>query len=471
MIHLADLYLENQEINETLSEDTKELIQGESIAETRSNSPSIGFFAQEWDLNIEQFIPFSSSENWQNDSENGSNEQRDPVETAQETGLESLTNGPSDSEPAKDKDREASFSNENGFLITAPKDKEQFELVKDIREMLSHYQRASAALDAANSIQNEQLLEAEQQLHKKSEVLAQTSVGRFFSHFYHMCMEHLANRKLFHKFTFAVIPNLSYKQRTSFMDALWEKSLLKKKRRALLYSYVNQKSLLAAKSRDLVFKKIEADFSRREKALRTQKLKKEREAMQEELNQKRKEFEEIVMTRKKKKGEEEELLREMKEKQEKNYQKHVKAVQEIAKEFQETKEKNKTVEAEQKKQAEMEEKQKMRRYIQINKPKIIKRNDQAVKKVTYLASVKIRKEEEEKKERERIKEAVENYASRPNPQRDPYRLRQETEALSLKKQTGMDKADKVVLFKNDGFTVDGLMKDVRFKIGAALAVI
>ena len=33
----------------------------------------------------------------------------------------------------------------------------------------------------------------------------------------------------------------------------------------------------------------------------------------------------------------------------------------------------------------------------------------------------------------------------------------------------MDKADKVVMFKNDGFTVDNLMKDIRYKISAALS--
>jgi len=33
----------------------------------------------------------------------------------------------------------------------------------------------------------------------------------------------------------------------------------------------------------------------------------------------------------------------------------------------------------------------------------------------------------------------------------------------------MDKDDKVVLFKNPGYTVDKLMKDMRFKVSAALS--
>jgi hypothetical protein len=32
----------------------------------------------------------------------------------------------------------------------------------------------------------------------------------------------------------------------------------------------------------------------------------------------------------------------------------------------------------------------------------------------------------------------------------------------------MDKADKVVLFKNNGFTVNQLMTDMRFKVSSAL---
>jgi len=32
----------------------------------------------------------------------------------------------------------------------------------------------------------------------------------------------------------------------------------------------------------------------------------------------------------------------------------------------------------------------------------------------------------------------------------------------------MDKADKAKMFSNDGFTVDNLMKDIRFKVSAAL---
>ena len=40
--------------------------------------------------------------------------------------------------------------------------------------------------------------------------------------------------------------------------------------------------------------------------------------------------------------------------------------------------------------------------------------------------------------------------------------------MKLRKGVELDKADKVNMFKNNSFTADNLMKDVRFKISAAL---
>lgn len=51
---------------------------------------------------------------------------------------------------------------------------------------------------------------------------------------------------------------------------------------------------------------------------------------------------------------------------------------------------------------------------------------------------------------------------------DPERVKKETEAVAIRKITKVDLADNVVLFRNDGFTVDKLMKDVRFRVNAAL---
>jgi hypothetical protein len=70
---------------------------------------------------------------------------------------------------------------------------------------------------------------------------------------------------------------------------------------------------------------------------------------------------------------------------------------------------------------------------------------------------------------ERINIAIENYSIRPQVERDPERVTQLTEAKTIAKGVIMDKADKVELFKNPGYTVENLMKDVRYKISAALS--
>ena len=68
----------------------------------------------------------------------------------------------------------------------------------------------------------------------------------------------------------------------------------------------------------------------------------------------------------------------------------------------------------------------------------------------------------------RLDEAVENYTIRPKVEADENRLVQETKSRELRKGTVMDKADKAQLFKNHGYTIDNLMKDIRFKISVVL---
>ena len=79
-----------------------------------------------------------------------------------------------------------------------------------------------------------------------------------------------------------------------------------------------------------------------------------------------------------------------------------------------------------------------------------------------------RKRNEEAVRQDRIDKAVENYSFRPVVESDPDRLIKETASFEIRKMTKVDLADNVVMFKNDGFTVDKLMKDVRFRVNAAL---
>ena len=44
----------------------------------------------------------------------------------------------------------------------------------------------------------------------------------------------------------------------------------------------------------------------------------------------------------------------------------------------------------------------------------------------------------------------------------------ETKAREIRKNTEMDMADKVDQFKDPGYNIDNLMKDIRYKVQAAL---
>ena len=68
----------------------------------------------------------------------------------------------------------------------------------------------------------------------------------------------------------------------------------------------------------------------------------------------------------------------------------------------------------------------------------------------------------------RLDEAVEGYAIRPQVEADENRLVAETKARELRKDVKMDKADKAQIWKSHGYTIDNLMKDIRFKISAVL---
>ena len=47
-------------------------------------------------------------------------------------------------------------------------------------------------------------------------------------------------------------------------------------------------------------------------------------------------------------------------------------------------------------------------------------------------------------------------------------MKKETEARLIRKETVLDKADQVQLYKKHGYSIDNLMKDIRFRVNAAL---
>lgn len=117
----------------------------------------------------------------------------------------------------------------------------------------------------------------------------------------------------------------------------------------------------------------------------------------------------------------------------------------------------------------MQQQKELKEQLELNRPKVEAIREKEEQKVKQKYELLEKKRNYLQEREDRINIAVESYSTRPIIDRDPERVRQETVANTLSKNVIMDKADKVELFKNPGFTIDNLMKDMRYKVSAALS--
>jgi hypothetical protein len=125
--------------------------------------------------------------------------------------------------------------------------------------------------------------------------------------------------------------------------------------------------------------------------------------------------------------------------------------------------------AEEEKRRGEEERERVAEILRKNKGKVDEIQRREMERVESLYQQRELKLKERDLYQEKLDKAVEGYAFRPQAEADPERLIQETAAREIRKITVHDAADQVSLFKNPGYNVDGLMKDIRFKISTALA--
>jgi len=130
-------------------------------------------------------------------------------------------------------------------------------------------------------------------------------------------------------------------------------------------------------------------------------------------------------------------------------------------------EKNKKERIELEKEIELK-KLKTKEEIKTKLPIIIQR--QAVAQGAFIEQYKAKEIKLQKKEEDiiRLNNIVENLKVRPKVDIDPQRVKRLTENLQKRFTTKRDEADKIILFKNNGFTVDKLMSDLRYKISTVL---
>jgi len=95
---------------------------------------------------------------------------------------------------------------------------------------------------------------------------------------------------------------------------------------------------------------------------------------------------------------------------------------------------------------------------------------QAKAENTFIDQYKAKEIQLQKKEEDilRLNNIIEGLKVRPKVDIDPQRVKKLTENLEKRFSTKRDETDRVVLFRNNGFTVDNLMSDLRYKISSVL---
>lgn len=145
----------------------------------------------------------------------------------------------------------------------------------------------------------------------------------------------------------------------------------------------------------------------------------------------------------------------------------------------ERKTKEKTAEFQLKRNLEMEKTRKMQEKrrileesrkkseIERNRVKIDSIRDSEMQKIHQKISEKVAKQELVERNRERMETVIAGYKHVPKLEVDPERVKKPTESKLAKKRE-RDEGDAVVLYRNTGFTAEGLMKDMRYRLAAAL---
>jgi len=121
------------------------------------------------------------------------------------------------------------------------------------------------------------------------------------------------------------------------------------------------------------------------------------------------------------------------------------------------------------KQKELQEKsKKAKEEVRLKLPLITQRQNKAEDIFMMQCRAKEIKAYKKEENEIRLNQIIENLSVRPKVDIDPERVKQLTDNLTRRFNTKRDETDKVVLFQNNGFTVDKLMGDLRYKVSTVL---
>lgn len=111
---------------------------------------------------------------------------------------------------------------------------------------------------------------------------------------------------------------------------------------------------------------------------------------------------------------------------------------------------------------------KIKEEVKLKLPMISQRQNKAEDLFILQCRAKEIKALKKEEDEIRINQIIENLSIRPKVDIDPERVKQLTDNLTNRYNTKRDETDRVVLFENNGYTVDKLMGDLRYKVSTVL---
>lgn len=279
-----------------------------------------------------------------------------------------------------------------------------------------------------------------------------------------VCEKENKTSEFLFKFVLALFPGVKKNFLETYHTFLTHSKFQSQRKQAVLRCHVREKLELRRKSQDLILENLEKKFQDRQFSQAFEEHSAKLKQLHKELAEKRKEHDKVQKeVERKQKLKEEQTKREL-ELQKAQFERHAQMVKSQAEAYKQAKH----VEI---KQALLEQQQKfkqqqaeLKQQIESKVADVQKRQVQAEQEVAYKLGRKQAKLSEEEERRERIREAVESYKSRPIVERDPRRMMAETEALVIKKETKEYKP----IFGNPGYYDEKLMNDPRFKLQTRL---
>lgn len=229
----------------------------------------------------------------------------------------------------------------------------------------------------------------------------------------------------------------------------------------------NHLQALQKAAEDLLEVQIDEAIDKFNKEILFVQQEKQQNRLSQEYQERKAAFLQRMEAKERLKQENEEKIKLEEAKKEKQRNERIKNSKMVAGEYKDVKRSAEEIEKLRKEKEELEKNKKIKEELERNKGKVEYRKAVEQQKLVEKLEEQELNSLKKVKEVARIEKAVSQYAHLPKVQVDSERVKQNTKSKNAKKNDH-DMADKVVMFKQTGFTVDNLMKDMRYKLSHLL---